>query len=195
VNCNTGSYETREVDKLPPVCNSCTNLDGPIQAPQSRDTRAGPLADFHDPPKSESIGMQFDSVTLHQVWRETNRRLESLARDVRENKNVREASEFARWLQFSGILKILEASPQPEPLLVDGVALRKQVRDLVYDCGECFRNGKADAKYAASDIAEINRKLEVIAAHISTLSPPVAATTSEAGNPAEPVLHVIAGGA
>lgn len=139
--------------------------------------------------------MQFDSVMLHQIWRETTRKLEAYARDVRENKNVREASEFARWLQFSGVIKILEAFPQAEPLRVDGAALRKLAHELVLDCGECFRNGKADAKYAASDIAEINRKLDLIAAHVSTISPLIPATTEAAGNPSDPVLHVYSGGA
>lgn len=85
--------------------------------------------------RSQKGAMRFDSVTLHQIWRETNRKVESFARDVRECKNVREASDFARWLQFSGILALLEQFPQSEPLLVDGAALRKQIQDLIYECG------------------------------------------------------------
>jgi len=132
--------------------------------------------------------MNADAVMLHQIWRETDRKLRSHAREVRENKGVREASEFARWLNFSGVIRILEANPQSEPLPVDGPALRRLCDEVILQCGECFKGGKADPKYSASDIAEINRKLDLL------LTPPSAATTAEAGNPSEPALHVLEGG-
>lgn len=115
--------------------------------------------------------MCVDALELHWLWKETDNRLESLAQQVREIKNVAEAANFCRWLQFSGILKILERNPQPFPLLVDGVGLRRKVNNLTYECGECFKAGKADAKYAASDMAEINRKLDsLLAASPSALA-------------------------
>jgi len=193
VNCNTSLYETDEVDKQSPVCNSCANRIGLIPSSAEPRNKSQPGADFLGVLKSESIQMQTDVVTLHQIWRETTRKLESFARDVRESKRVLEASDFARWLQFSGVVKIMEAFPNPEPLRVDGAAIRKQISDLLYDCGESFRNGKADPKYAASDIAEINRKLEVIAAHVATLSPPSKISTADTGN-SPPVLTVLEGG-
>ncbi len=89
--------------------------------------------------------------------------LDRLAREVRENKNVMLASQFCRWLQFSGLVKILERLPAvKEPVPFDAKVLRKKVDDLLYECGELFRGGKADPKYAASDIAEINRKLDLL---------------------------------
>jgi len=114
--------------------------------------------------------MQFDSATLHWLWRQTTDKLESLARDVRENKRVLEAADFARWVQFSGILKLFDAFPTDGPLQISAAIIRKQIRDLLFECGELFRMGKADPKYSASDISEINRKLDLIAAHVATLS-------------------------
>lgn len=133
------------------------------------------------------VYMYPDRVQLHVMWRETDRFLESLARDVRENKRVMEASQFCRWLNFSGFVKLLELNPQDAPLRVDGKGLQKKLNDLIYDCGELFRGGKHDPKYAASDIAEINRKLDDLT---QRLSPPSSETT-DAANAA---LHVIQGG-
>ena len=94
-------------------------------------------------------------VDLIWLRNETNGFLKRLARDVREGKNVMLASQFARWLEFSGLLKMLRAVP-------GGGEAWGRVRDLNFLCGELFRNGRADPDYAASDIAEINRKLDVI---------------------------------
>jgi hypothetical protein len=95
---------------------------------------------------------------LRWIASETSRFLDTLARDVRECKNVMLASQYARWLQFSGLLKVIERG-------LGSDLIRKQVDDLLYECGELFRCGKHDPKYAASDIAEINRKLDLLLGH------------------------------
>lgn len=96
-------------------------------------------------------------VRLKTIYAETWRYLETLAREVREAKSVNEASHFCRWLQFSGILKLLEAHPSPD---ADVHKLRCKASDIAFQCGELYKGGKADAKYGASDIAEINAKLD-----------------------------------
>jgi hypothetical protein len=107
--------------------------------------------------------VNLEAHTLAWTWKETVNRLDSYARDVREAKNVMEASNFARWLLFSGLIGIFEMNPSSTPhLIVDADAVTKKVKDLLYECGELFRGGKADPKYAASDIAEINRKLDTL---------------------------------
>jgi len=107
--------------------------------------------------------MRTELHKLHWTWKETVNRLDSLARDVREAKNVMEASNFARWLDFCGMIQIFRDNPSTQKHLeVDADVVQKKVRDLIYECGELFRGGKADPKYAASDIAEINRKLDTL---------------------------------
>ena len=104
------------------------------------------------------------NVQPHQLpllYKETVNFLDRLAGEVRENKNVMLASQFARWLNFSGLIQILNQNPSTKlHLEVDGAVLQRKVNDLNYECGELFRGGKHDPKYAASDIAEINRKLD-----------------------------------
>jgi hypothetical protein len=51
---------------------------------------------------------------LHWTWKETVNRLDSLARDVCECKNVMEAANFARWLNFSGLIQLFEENPSSE---------------------------------------------------------------------------------
>ena len=105
----------------------------------------------------------FEITDAAWLYKETVNFLDVLAREVREGKNVMLASQFARWLQFSGLIKIFEAYPSSAPHLVsDAAAVSTKVNDLLFDCGELFRGGKFDPKYAASDIAEINRKLDEI---------------------------------
>lgn len=130
-------------------------------------------------------------VNLHRIFIETDRRLELLAQSVRECKDVNEANNFARWLQFSGILKLLETHPQAKPANVDGARLHRKASDLAYECGQLFRGGKADPKYTQSDIAEINRKLGVIAEQVGVEFRPSITETADVGIP---TLHVIQGG-
>jgi len=97
-------------------------------------------------------------VPRHELlWlgNETDRFLGRLRREVSENKNVMLASLFCRWLSGSGVIALLERESRCK-------TLRRLVDDILYDCGELFRAGKSDPKYAASDIAEINRKLDML---------------------------------
>ena len=57
-------------------------------------------------------------VMCKTVLAETDRYLNDLARSVRECKRVDEASRFARWLLFSGVLDLVKAvSATPETAL------------------------------------------------------------------------------
>lgn len=122
--------------------------------------------------------------------RQTENRLLVLARDVSECKSVDEAANFTRWLSSSGVLSLLERFSTGGPLPVDGKSLRKLSEKIYSDCCDLFRNGKATPRYAASDIAEINRKLDIIAAHIgqgygTASNPSQVAAESETGSPGQ----------
>jgi hypothetical protein len=104
------------------------------------------------------------TVMRKRVVDETARYLDDLARSVRECKRVDEASRFARWLIFSGILDICREDGKSAS---DADRLAKVAIDLQMDCGELFRGGKADPNYAQSDIAELMRKVEEIGRFIN----------------------------
>jgi len=199
--------ENSVVDIVPATWYSKTNAEtdgaaceNPHEKPASKSyTGVTHQPDFHDSRSQNAKGfMRPDEVDLHWLWRETTNRLNVLAGLVRENKRVLEAADFARWLRFSGLPKLFKQFPQATPFCVDGDAVQKQIDDLLFECGEKFRTGKADPQYAASDIAEINRKLDIIAAHVSGATlPPVMQTPAVDTEIAqvEPALIVMQGGA
>jgi len=140
--------------------------------------------------------MQLDSVTLHVMWRETNNRLDVMAARVREGVDVLAASEFTRWLQFSGVLKMLERVEQPFPLPVRGRELRKKADDLLCDCGEWFSlhehsNTQPHPGIPRTDLERINATLANLQVQLAKLSPP----NVETSDAASASLRVIEGGA
>jgi len=82
-----------------------------------------------------------DTVMLHWLWKETVGYLEKLERAVAEGRAVDEASNYARWLEFSGLLKIFDAYPRPLPLKVDGEAVRRLVGRVIDAAGEIYKGG------------------------------------------------------
>jgi len=101
------------------------------------------------------------AVILDTISRETSRHLDLLAQNAREGQNVMEAVNFARWIQFSGVCRLLERHSLPDRKYP---SLRKQAEDVIQDCSEHLRGGRVAPKYAESDISAINRKLDALLA-------------------------------
>lgn len=97
---------------------------------------------------------------MYWMCKETNAYLDALLAACREGKRVEEASRYCRWLQFSGVIKLLERNPQADPLPVDGKAVRRKVADVLDEAAEWLKGGKSVPRYVESDIAQINRKLD-----------------------------------
>lgn len=122
-------------------------------------------------------------VELHVIWRETSNRLTVLHRRVLEGVDVEAASEFVRWLQFSGVVKLLEANPHDGHLRVDGQALRKQISDIVFDCGQRFNDPKGDPTVKRSELELIADRLAAIEKRLSGGVPQLSVVSSEDGTP------------
>jgi len=158
-------------------------------SPSVRDTRKQSVTQ-----PTENVSL--DDVTLFQIYRESNSRIDVYASRIREGVGVLEASDFARWLQFSGIVKLIEANSIQKPFVVDGRALRKKTEDLIYECGEWFRlhensNLKPDPAIPRTELERINASLATITQTLATLSPPKSETPAVGQAPA---LRVIDGG-
>jgi hypothetical protein len=113
---------------------------------------------------AELRAVRFDTelqyrTTLARIHAEFSRYLDSLTREAREGKNLLPAADFARLLRFRGVLDVLDKFAAPGQSLP---SLEPRITQLLDVCGDHFRGGRVDAKYALSDIAEINRKLDLL---------------------------------
>jgi hypothetical protein len=126
-----------------------------------------------------------DSVEPHKIhwlWNETMTRLERLHKRVCEGKHVDEASEFARWLRFSGLLDIFRIFKASEPLEVDVAKVDKLIVDVLFECEQFWKRNPRGPWVSLSELEAINQKLDLLAARISQM--PVA-------EPAQAVLRVL----
>lgn len=137
--------------------------------------------------------MHLDPVALHVLWRETSNRIEVLQGRVNEGVDVDAASEFVRWLRFSGILKLLESAPNDDRLPCHGKLLAQQVATLTYDCGQWYAhheraNTKPPAQVPKSELEKITAQLNALTVGVARLQ----------GNDVSPLpsesFHVIEGG-
>ena len=125
---------------------------------------------------------------LFWLCKETVNKLELLLRSVHEGRGVEEASSFARWLNFSGLIKIFEAYPQPAPLLVDGAAVRRLSSEVEAACGVIFKGGKMPYNPSTSRIDDANAKLDILLSALAKNLTPSTVHTTAAGQPALTVM-------
>jgi len=129
------------------------------------------LDQFHGRAMSPSL----TKVQAHVLWRETNTRLDVMAGRVREGVDVLAASEFARWLQFSGIPALLEPCESQGALPCRAGELKDKAERLIAACGEWFAdhersNFKPDPTVPRSQLESINEQLRNINATLGELS-------------------------
>lgn len=82
-------------------------------------------------------------------------RLSTLSRRVREGQFVMEASEFARWLDSSGLSRVASfGSPKAEG------EFRQQIRGVLRDCERAWKGTQVKGWVERSEIEAVNQKLD-----------------------------------
>jgi hypothetical protein len=118
--------------------------------------------------------MHSDTAILARIQSETSHRLDVLARRVAEGRDVMAASEFCRWLSFSGILRLLERYPNQvsshNPLKVDGAFLRWKCEDLQATVNERLRTGNENPSFEKNEFQSMHEKIDRMAGYLSRLS-------------------------
>ena len=185
------------LDSRKAVCYTVSN-DGRESAESPVALGARPSVDFQGLPESESKHLQTDSTKiephkLHWLWKETVSRLRRLDARAREGKFVDEASEFARWVKFSGLLWVFTAFQAPPPLEVSPKEVERLITEILFDCEAHWKNEPRGPWVEKSELESINHKLDLVASQLSKLSPPVTETASAVQ--ILPALRVIQGGA
>jgi hypothetical protein len=108
-----------------------------------------------------------------RIYRETNMRLDIFSRRVQEGKDVMAASEFCRWLLFSGIIELLKANSNHETTLlkVDGSFIEWKTNDLLKRCNDFFIHGHpASVTLSAAYLQTLHEKIDLMAGYLSKLS-------------------------
>jgi hypothetical protein len=134
------------------------------------------------------------SLNLARMWRETSNRLEALDAAVQEAKQLEEALNFTRFVFWSGLLQLFKENPQPFPLKVDGAFLEWKCKELQQKVQERYRLNDGKMHIDETQIAAINRKLDLIAGHLQKYSPPLTEQTANVVDPSEAALRVLQGG-
>lgn len=108
-----------------------------------------------------------DGVQAYKLWRETRHMLTIYERRAREGKDLDAALEFARYVIWSGVVDVVNASAHLSPIAIDAAHLKWKAEDLQRTVQECYRTGKAKPQIELAEIEAINHKLDLIAGHIA----------------------------
>jgi hypothetical protein len=127
--------------------------------------------------------VRFDDADLHALWAATVARLRTLDNRVREGKCVEEASEFARWVASSGLLRLLQGRDTGElvqgGLKVSGDELKELISSISSDCEAYWNNHPRGPWVSLSELESISLKLDRIAARVALSAPAEPAQTVE----------------
>ena len=102
--------------------------------------------------------------------RETKSRLETLISRAQEGKDLYAAKEFASYIQWSGIIRFLEAQESSSTIVFNAKEislLHKKLLDVVH---EQFQGAQRVVSLELSQIELINRRLELIAGQLSFMA-------------------------
>lgn len=122
-----------------------------------------------EPMLSACAKPSLSSVEVHWLWNETVRRLRTLQERAREGRQVDEASEFARWVRFSGLMAIFTAFKAPEPLQVSPEVVDALIEGIGVDCDAFWKNDQRGQWVARSEVEQINLRLASLARVVSEM--------------------------
>ena len=114
--------------------------------------------------------MQSDQHTLHKVWLETYNRLETLRRRVNEGRSIDEASGFARWISFSGLIPLFKANAQDGFFKVDGALIESKVELVISMCNDRYRTNNTEPTFEQAELESLHEKIDRMAGYLSRLS-------------------------
>jgi len=188
----SGISEKRVVDNHSIRCIIPTNARSIAVPGEKPPDEAGSSPSQVLPELQQTCHMQLEPHKVYWLCNETVQRLVTLHKRVCEGKFVDEASEYARWLRFSGVLPIFDAFPSPPPLEVSRAKVEKLIGDVLWECEQFWKKNPRGPWVSLSELEAINQKLDTIAGQLSRLS--LASQKVETPCVVEPALRVIEGG-
>jgi hypothetical protein len=122
--------------------------------------------------------VSIEQTNLHRIWNETLNRLETLRGRVQENRDVMAASEFARWLLFSGLIELFKVNAQDGFFKVDGCLIESKAETLLSMCNDRFRTNVQDPSFQKSEFESLREKIDRMAGYLAQLSVAPAVTVN-----------------
>ena len=80
------------------------------------------------------------------------------------------AVEFARFVRWSGLVKLFEENAQGEPLKVDGAYIRWKAEELERCCTERFRTNSTEPTLTAAYLQSLHDKIDLMAGYLGKLT-------------------------
>ncbi len=115
--------------------------------------------------------MTTDNVSMYRLARETLARVEILTTRAREGKDLMPAKEFASYLEWSGVLRMLLDSEQSPDLPFDGRMIKKRNDQLLEIVHDQFKLNSKEVSLSLSQAEMINHRLDLIAGQLSKVLP------------------------
>lgn len=112
-----------------------------------------------------------DAVILHVIYRETMRNIETYSARVAENRDIQAAADFARYVLWSGIPKLLKAYARQGHLKADGHFMVSQAEALLGACQDRWRMNDSSPRLAQTQVQAISEKLDTIAGFLARMTP------------------------
>lgn len=128
------------------------------------------------------MSLNGDSSTYYRIFTECCNRVNTYCKRVAEGRDVQSASEYARWLFFSGIIGLLKENSCDGPLKVDGAHLAWKVEDLTERCNQYFRSNGRSSGVSSSELESVHEKLARVSSNVELLACQVARLTSALGS-------------
>ena len=111
-----------------------------------------------------------DNVTYFRISREIADRIATFTKRANEGKDLYAAKDFCSFIQWSGILTLLEQNASlGDPLPVDGKALRQDVERLAMLVCDKFRENSKTVTLEMSALESIHHKLDLIAGQVARI--------------------------
>ena len=125
---------------------------------------------------------------LKCIYSETANYLARLARAAAEGRGVDEANNFLRWLQFSGVLRLLEMYCSVDR---DFLKLRATCGQLQEICKPHLQGRNFQASPSQARIDEVNGKVDAILYLLSSRAKPIVEAVAPRASAALPPSLVI----
>ena len=112
------------------------------------------------------------AVAFARLYSESIARIDVLTRRVQEGRDIVAASEFCRWLTFSGIFDLLKTQANEERgiLKIDGAHLEYRCHELLSLCNDRMSHNSTEPCLTAGYLQSLHDKIETMAGYLSKLS-------------------------